>query len=464
MRNFLLPVLLACALFACAEKKVEIPKEPVAPPVGPNLTQTPDVGKVELVSVTANGTGMTPGAAINDALKTAIAQANGVRIDSVSANVNAFAKVTATLDVESSEGKDSAKASATMQSQMFVDQIIAQSNGLVSGFKVVKLTSPPVGNGTYSVDVEAKIAKFKSPADSGKIKIVVAPIRSARATFDIGGRPVPANEILAPVRQQIIDSLTQTGRFTILDRQFESDLQNEFDMISSGKTVNTDFAKLEQALSADLVWVGVVNELAYTKNVRKLEMSERDLVGYSGAWSVSQRLINLATRQIMQSNTLEGAPPRISPTTLGAKFDEAAILRNIQDEIVKKASEAIILRTFPISVVQRDGEDVVLSQGGQALAENGRYRIYLQGKELKDPQTGQSLGNMEKLCCDVVINRVTPNLSYGSLENVKIDLSGVQPGALQLREAVPAQPAEKLASANVPRQEPVRDARPQANC
>lgn len=305
------------------------------------------------------------------------------------------------------------------------------------------------GSNGYSVEIEAKIAKFKAPEDAGKIKIVVAPLKSETATFDIGGRQVPAEQILSPIRQQIIDSLTQTGRFTVLDRQFEGELQSELDMIGSGKTVNTDFAKLGQALSADIVWVGVVNNLGYNKHVRKLQTSDRSLVSYSGGWSVSQRLINLATRQIMQSNTLQGKPPSIAPTTLGANFNEHSVLKDMENEIAKKATEAIIQQTFPISIIERNGNSVVLSQGGQAVKQNARYMVYLQGKELKDPQTGQSLGNTESPCCEVVINRVTPKLSYGTLENVQVDLNSVQPGALQVKESLgtvkqkTAEPAEK---------------------
>lgn len=438
-------------LAACGDKKpVEPPK--VEAPAGPNLTQTPDVGKVEQVVVKAKGMGMSPGAAINDALKTAVAQVNGVQVNATSENFNSFEQATGTLDVETSQGKDSAKVTATLQSQAFAEQIITQSKGLVSSFKVLSMKPPATGSGAYAVEIEASIAKFKAPADAGKIKIVVAPLRSERSSFDIGGRQVPAEQVLGAIRQQIIDALSQTGRFVILDRQFEGELQSELSMISSGKAVNTDFAKLGQALSADLVWVGVVNNLAYSKNVRKLQTSERDLVSYSGAWSVSQRLINLATRQIAVSNTLEGIPSPIAPTTLGAKFDEASSLQEIQSDIVKKAAESILLRTFPISIVERDGNNVVLSQGGQAVRENGRYRIYLQGKEIKDPQTGQSLGNMESLCCDVVINRVTPSLSYGVLEDVKADLSTVQPGALQLRESVLPKPVEKPVAASLPKE------------
>ncbi|AYH46126.1 CsgG/HfaB family protein [Azoarcus sp. DN11] len=443
----MLSSLIAVALVGCGEQKVEKPQEEAPKAVGPSLTQTPDVGKVEQIQVTAKGMGVTPGAAVNDALKTAIMQVNGTRVEAVSATLNTFSNATANLDVQTASGyRDSAEATATLQSQNFADQIVSESKGMVTSFRVVKMLAPKSKGDIYTVDIEAKIAKFAAPADAGKIKIVVAPLKSNVAAYDIGGTVVPASEVLNPIRQQIIDALSQTGRFTILDRQFEADIEGELDMIGSGKSANTDFAKLGQALAADLVWIGVVNDLAYKKHARKLQTSDRELVSYSGAWSVSQRLINLTTRQILQSNTLQGTPPSVKPTTLGAGVDSNAMLASIRNEIVKNATEAIILRTFPISIVERDGNMVVLSQGGQAVRENRRYQIYLQGKEIKDPQTGQSLGNMESLCCEVVINRVTPNLSYGTLENIKIELSSVQPGALQIREALADRPEAAAAA------------------
>src|SRR5471032_1241794 len=441
MKNTLpaLFVCLALGLSACSEKVAE---QPVASSA-PNLTQTPDVGKLEQVTTTAKGSGITPGAALNDALKLAIMQVNGTAVEASSASASYFEQVTATLDVDSTVGSGSANMKATMQGQAFAEQIISHSKGVVSSFKVLDASSPFSKGGLYKVEIEASIAKFKAPADSGKIKIVVAPLRSAQSSFNIGGRAVPAQEVLAAVRQQIIDALSQTGRFTVLDREFEGELQDELTMITSGQSPNADLAKLGQALSADLVWVGVVNEFAYQRHARKLQTSDRELVSYAGAWSVSQRMINLATRQILQSTTLRGEPPAIAATTLGTSFKESQTLKNMQAEIVKQATEAILLRTFPVSIVERDGDSVVLSQGGSALTANSRYRVYLQGKEIKDPQTGQSLGNMEKLCCDVRIERVTPNLSYGVLENVNTKLDGVAPGMLQVREAAPAAKAIK---------------------
>jgi hypothetical protein len=65
------------------------------------------------------------------------------------------------------------------------------------------------------------------------------------------------------------------------------------------------------------------------------------------------------------------------------------------------------------------------SQGGQAVKAGSSYSLVSLGKELKDPQTGESLGHTETPCCDVVIDRVSSKLAYGHLENVIIDLGSI---------------------------------------
>jgi hypothetical protein len=78
------------------------------------------------------------------------------------------------------------------------------------------------------------------------------------------------------------------------------------------------------------------------------------------------------------------------------------------------------------------------------------------GDEIKDPQTGQSLGRTEEPCCVVAVDRVTATLSYGTLRNVEVDLDHVLPGGLQLRKEVPA-------SGTSPKlDEPPTDSRPRS--
>ena len=100
---------LSCALAGC-NKGADAPAPAAQAPAGPNLTAQPDVGKVEQVPVTATGMGITPGAAINDALKTAVMQVNGSTVQANSGSLQTFSKVTAELDVEVGGSAESLKA------------------------------------------------------------------------------------------------------------------------------------------------------------------------------------------------------------------------------------------------------------------------------------------------------------------------------------------------------------------
>jgi len=61
------------------------------------------------------------------------------------------------------------------------------------------------------------------------------------------------------------------------------------------------------------------------------------------------------------------------------------------------------------------------------------------GEEMKDPQTGQSLGRVEQPCCIVDVDHVTPTMSYGTIHDVAANLDQVAPGGLQLRQTVMVQ-------------------------
>lgn len=422
MRDFLYAAALAALTLAagCDKADKNANEKPAAPATA--AAPVPDVGKLESVKVTASGLGSTPGEAMAEAMKLALLQVNGATIQTAS--------MTAKYGLDVSLGKDS----ASLRANEFVELVKQRSGGVIQSLKVVKLEEPSMLNGTrYKVDIEADIAKFKPSADMQKVKVVVGPIRFQQASLPMGDRAVPAAEVAATLRQRISDALVQTGRFAVLDREFSPEIEQELSMISSGQAPSAELAKLSQAASADLVWSARVSEFAYNRHARQLKTSDRELVSYSGGWAVSQKLVNVATRQVMTSDSLRGTAPATEPTTLGSGIDGGKVMGDMSDELVKSVVSSLLQRTFPIVVVARDGTNVVLSQGGQAVKEGTRYAVATLGNEMKDPQTGQSLGRMESPCCELVVDRVTANLSYGHLENVRSNLDNVPIAGLQVR-------------------------------
>lgn len=423
-------VTLAVVLLTSCGKKEDSSSKPVSPPSVANAAAPmPDVGKVDTVLTTAEGYGVTPAAATSDAMKTAILQVNGATIDTGSVQVKYGLDVT--------DGKDSASLRATE----FAEMVAQKSGGAITNFKIVSVTEPKDKGGQYKVSIAANIAHFTAPAEGKKIKVVVASIHFDSSNFVIGAETVPAQKVAEDIRQQVGAALTNTGRFSVLDRENGADIEKELAMIKAGDAPRAETGKLGQAVTADVIWTGTINTLAYNRHARQLRTSNRELVSFSGGWGVSQKLVNVATRQVMTSDTLQGKAPEVEATTMGSGINSGQVLQGMESEIVNEVVASILARTFPITVVSRDANTVVLSQGGQSVKVGIRYAMVSMGKEMKDPQTGESLGRMESPCCEVVVDKVTPKLSYGHLENVKVALDSIVDGGLQLREQVKTVPS-----------------------
>ena len=448
-------VLGALALVAagCDQKPAASPTPPVVAPAalvrapaasGPMATTTGDataapaapappmpaldVGKLDTVQVSADGFGATASEAVGEAIRLAILQVNGAAVQATT--------VAARLSVDVA----TPQSVASLRAEGFAEAVRTRSGGVVQNFRIVAM-SEPGPQGTYKVTIQANIARFVAPAELKKVKLVVAPLRFDRASIPIGDRMVPARDVGIELRQRIQDALVGTGRFAVLDRDFSPEIEQELDMIGSGQSPMAEITKLSQAVPADLIWTGRINGLAYVRHAQQLRISDRELVSYSGGWSVSQKMVNVATRQVMTSETLRGEAPSVAPTTLSRGVNSNKILGGMADDLVNSVVASILQRTFPVTVVALQGADVVLSQGGLALRPGSRYAMVTMGAELKDPQTGQSLGRTEAPCCELVVDRVTPNLSYGHIEGGTALPAGMAPSALQVREQLRAGPA-----------------------
>lgn len=433
MRKSLTGALVALFFMAGCSEKAADTSQAQAPASAPSAAApVPDVGKVETEKVTASGFGDTAGEATTEAMKLALLQVNGAVVQAQS--------VVAKYGLDVSLGQDS----ASLRANAFAEVVAQRSGGVIQHLRVLSLDEPGVLNKRFKATIEADIAKFKPSADMQKLKVVVGPVLFAQDRLPMGDIAVPSSEVAAVLRQRVSDALVQTGRFAVLDREMSPEIEHELDIIASGQAPSAELTKLSQAASADLVWSARVSAFNYTRMARQLRTSDRQLVSYSGGWALSQKMVNVATRQVTTAGSLSNAMPATAPTTLSNGVDSQRILTEMVDQASKAIVSAILQSTFPITVLARDGTNVVVSQGGQALREGGRYAVVAMGNEFKDPQTGQSLGRTENPCCELVVERVTQNLSYGHLDNVRagLNLDTLPIAGLQVRGELAGRPAQ----------------------
>ncbi|NCT82319.1 MAG: hypothetical protein GXC94_04195 [Comamonadaceae bacterium] len=314
----------------------------------------------------------------------------------------------------------------------------------------------------WKVRVKVEVAQYRAPDEQGRPKIVVALPRTLATSYPVGDATVVSAEVAQAVRARLSDILTQTKRFIVLDREFGSEMQAEIDHINSGNVRVQDGARLGQQLATDLILIPTIERFEYPRRVQKLRMSDRELVSYSGSGRITLRLLNAATGEVVMSDSFEHKLADADPSTMPRVLDGKSMAAQMLDSLAGQIGGAIVTEIFPVSVVALNGDQVVLSQGGESLQVGQRWQAVALGEELKDPQTGRSLGRNEMPAGVVRIERVSGKTSYGTFEGGAPKLSQpFKPGGIELRKQAAAKPekAEKTDKATAPA---VRPAAPKA--
>lgn len=314
----------------------------------------------------------------------------------------------------------------------------------------------------WRVKIRAEVAKYRGPDEQGRPKIVVALPRALSASYAVGDGRVAADEVARAIRARLSDTLTQTKRFIVLDREFGDELQAEIDHINSGNVRLQDSTRLGQQLAADLILIPSIERFEYPRHVRSLRMSDRQVTSYSGGGRITLRLLNAATGEVVMSETFDHQLASTGPSTLPRVVNGSSMAAAMMDSLTTQIGTAIITEIFPVSVVAVTGDQVVLSQGGESLAVGQRWQAVLLGEELKDPQTGRSLGRSEMPCCTIRIDRVASQTSYGTIEDGAGAAAGkFRPGAIELRQRVDAaKPASAAAAEQAAATTAKRSSRP----
>jgi len=433
----LVALTLALSASGCSKKQQEASLADAVPAAGsvpePNLARsTPDAGKVEHVSVTASGRGPTVAAAVDQAIKLAIQQVNGKTMDM------------SALQFQAGMAVAFGEERVDIGSSAFAEFVATQSRGAVTGFQLV--SQRDLENGDVEVSIEAKVAKFAKPESAGMLRVAVMPFRTGSESYVIDTDRVAADDVVQGIRGSITDTLVQTKRVTVLDREYAQEVQSEIDLLETGRMSTDDFARLGEQLMADYVVVGKIERFGYERHERQLRTSDRTIVSHSGGASVSLRVINATTGQIELSDTVNVELPATAPTTLGSTVNASKVKADLANQLAAEAADAVIRRLFPLTVVAVDGKDVVLSQGGSTVSMGDVYEVVLRGKEITDPQTGRVIGRVEKRCCVIEVTRVSPDMSYATVLQSDVDLGSVfAPGALEV-----SGPAKRPAQAVAP--------------
>jgi curli biogenesis system outer membrane secretion channel CsgG len=353
----------------------------------------------KFVNVEGIGFGANKYEAVENALINAVGQVNGISINSARMIVHQSTKGKILIN----NSKNVVKVSTTSQARA----VATKTKGSVYSYSIIYVRKT---NGGFEAKVSATVVKYKSPGlnPRNRRSLAVLPFEYKK-TYFLNGIAIDGKALSDRITQAVINKITQTRKFTVLDRQ-NSDYYNfEKNFLLSGNTDPIELSRLGKRLGADYFVIGQILDFGINKDTETNYYTGEQSVSNSGYATIAYRILNIPTQQIKWSDTIN------------VDFDLPNVKRAEQivsiagDKIAQVLVDQIIFNIYPPRIIEVRGKSVVINMGGNTLHKGEKFNVYALGKKLYDPYTKEYLGRDEKLIGEIEITKVLPKISYAKV-------------------------------------------------
>ncbi|MEK9877576.1 MAG: CsgG/HfaB family protein, partial [Betaproteobacteria bacterium] len=253
--------------------------------------------------------------------------------------------------------------------------------GVVDSYEI--LSETPDGSG-WEISVRAMVARLVSDGSKRK-PLAIIPFTAGRGEISIFGEGWDGREASRLLTQLLVDKVTSTRRFAVIDREFIDVTQQEASLkVDNPLTPMTQLLELANRLVAEYMIVGQLEGITATRTSNYVELLKREVFTDSASATVSLRLIDVGSDQVKYAGTDvfnfgdDDIPKGGGATAIGTRLLEVA---------AERITESMLDAIYPLSLVSVDGDVVTLNQGGDTLRVGNLYELYRYGEKIIDPYT-----------------------------------------------------------------------------
>jgi len=376
---------------------------------------------IPTVTVTSVGTGLTLQQAITNGLANAVQKVDGA--------VVGHQQLRRLSNVAASHGHNG----SDLISQTYINRVIAASRGVVTAFVIERyghakpslfaalrqsfdrlLGRPnPASAPMWVARLHVTVAQFRTSAYGERVRVAVFPPRALRISFDVLGSPVPSHVIANQLADEVQDYLVATNDLTVLDRRHRPGVQAGLRHIQSGAASPKNYALLGRTVGVDYVLVGTIRHLEYHLTHKTTMIRHHVYTAVSGEMSVSYRLIDAATEQVVLSSRHNARFSRFLPVR--AIADTSAILHGDLMQISQAMGKSVVQYLHPMHILAAQGHGYIVDAGKGAIKVGQIYTVMRNGGDRIHPDKHGSLGAARISCCRILIKRVARHFAYGTL-------------------------------------------------
>jgi len=360
------------------------------------LVQTNSFANVSYVNIKSVGYGDSYENALNQALVQALQKVNGVSLKSKT--------LSDTISKSVMKGKDK----KVFKDQLFRNQIYKETEGAIKTFEIIS-ENKESGSGRLKIQISATVAKFELSDSANRRRIAVLPFRINVSNSSVD--PIKGERML---NQALVNYLTQTRKFALIDRDFSQETDSELVNFSKSSRIE-DKVKIGQKLNANYIIVGQIENLDIKEVEKKYLSSDKIFKSTKAFVDFNYRIIDVPTSQIKFASQFR--------TETNVKNQNQA-LSKVTEQVANIVGLEIMYAIYPILIEKIENDLVFLGQGGSQIKIGENWEVYeITDSEIEDSYTGEKLGNVEVKVGKIEITQNNAKFSVGKIIDSKYDLA-----------------------------------------
>ncbi len=380
--------------------------------------------------VESSGMGSSYRSAVNEALISALEKVGGVTLSAT--------EKSAIISTETSIMSSSGDNDRIAIDDSIVKHMQKWASGKISGYEVVSEQFDPA-TGKYKVQLSVRMpgpyVVGRNPDDLRRMAVVPFRSTSGDSIFWYG-QAESSSAWIATLADKINEHLTQTRKFTMVDRKFDAEVNGELARLSASNAAVADAVRLNQKLGADYLVVGNVKFFPIAApDVNPLTGQAMPLTEKCFA-EISYRVLLAPTGQLKWGDTVSIDAANFPATDIGhfmsmtTEYAATAIVDAMMSNILP----------FEIVGIGSNGT-IVIGEGGKSIAEGEKFTVYALGDMVTDSRTGEAIDQIEEPIGTVEICWVTEKMSYAKV--IEGDAKSMVKGCRLRRPKVIVMPSEQ---------------------
>lgn len=237
----------------------------------------------------------------------------------------------------------------------------------------------------------------------GKVKVGEA----VRADAVDAGKRNKIDRMTQNVEAQLRSAFQSTRRFELIGRADADALVEE-----AGATGRTfEFGE------ADYLLVVEIDDFQDSMETKTFAALGKTVTSRTIRFAGITTIYNAKTNAVIETANIdvsETAPEETRGATTGDTRD--ALLRELTKKLAEQTAQRVTDVVYPARILAKTDMTVTISRGeGTGVAAGQLWEVFALGAEMKDPDTGVSLGREELFVGKIRITRVTPKTSQATI-------------------------------------------------